>query len=78
MREPDYVDELDELIRKKFATRRAFCEATGISEDLLEQILTRRSNTGSDTVDEALGRIRYRLHIAPFAGSESESDASTR
>jgi hypothetical protein len=78
MRETDYVDELEQLIRKKFATRRVFYEAAGISEDLLDQILTRRTPIGSDIVDEALGRIGYRLHIAPFGGSERQSDASTR
>src|SRR4051794_4357198 len=30
-----YRDELEELIRDHFPSRRAFCEATGIGEDML-------------------------------------------
>jgi hypothetical protein len=31
----DYRAELEALIRRKYATRRAFCQATGLSENML-------------------------------------------
>jgi hypothetical protein len=39
---PDYRHELEELIVRRFPTRRAFCKATGLSEDLLSHVLSRR------------------------------------
>jgi hypothetical protein len=67
---PDYRDELAELIRTKFGTRRAFCEATGISESLLSHVLHRRKDLAIDTLEQALARIGYQLHIAPRADRE--------
>src|SRR5881275_404834 len=40
----DYRDELEELIREKFPSRRAFCEATGLSEDMLSHVLAGRKD----------------------------------
>jgi hypothetical protein len=61
----DYRDELKQLIQSKFPTRRAFCEATGLSEDLLSHVLARRKNLSLETLMMALERIGYRLHIVP-------------
>ena len=36
---PDYRDEIEQLIRVCFKTRREFCEATGLSEDMLSYVL---------------------------------------
>jgi len=69
---PDYRDDLAELIRTRFRTRREFCEATGLSEDMLSHVLARRKHLAIDTLGEALGRIGYALHIAP----SSEAKAS--
>ena len=68
-RPPDYRDELEELVRSRFNTRREFCEATGLSEDMLSHVLARRKHVAIDTLSEALGRIGYTLRIAPKAGS---------
>jgi hypothetical protein len=62
---PDYRDELEELIVRRFPTRRAFCKATGLSEDLLSHVLSRRKHVSIRTLTEALGRIGYVLHITP-------------
>src|SRR5262245_5523569 len=40
----DYRDELEEIIRTKFRTQREFCEATGLSEDMLSHVLSRRKH----------------------------------
>jgi hypothetical protein len=70
-RPPDYRDDLEELIRTRFRTRREFCEATGISEDMLSHVLARRKHLALDTLTEALNRIGYTLHIAPLAEVET-------
>jgi len=64
-RRPDYRDELASLIEQKFQTRRAFCEATGLSEDMLSHVLAGRKNLAINTLEESLQRIGYSLHIAP-------------
>jgi hypothetical protein len=67
---PDYRDELEELIRSKFASRKSFCEATGISESLLSHVLHRRKELAIDTLEQALAKIGYQLRIAPRAEPE--------
>jgi hypothetical protein len=64
-RAPDYRDELEELIQSRFRTRREFCEATGLSEDMLSHVLARRKHLSVDTLEQALDRIGYVLRILP-------------
>lgn len=64
-RPPDYRNDLEWLIRDNFRTRREFCEATGISEDMLSHVLAGRKHLAIDTLSQALERIGYRLQIAP-------------
>lgn len=64
-RRGDYRDELELLIRTKFATRRAFCEATGLSEDMLSHVVAKRKNLGIQTLADALAKVGYSIHIAP-------------
>lgn len=61
----DYRDELEQIILSRFRTRREFCQATGLSEDLLSHVLAKRKNLSIDTLTEALDRIGYTLHISP-------------
>jgi hypothetical protein len=63
---PDYRDRLAELIRSAFPTQKAFCEATGLSEDLVSHVLARRKHLAIDTLSDALKRIGYRLQIVPI------------
>jgi hypothetical protein len=79
----DYRDELEEIIRTKFRTQREFCEATGLSEDMLSHVLRRRKHLAIDTLAEALHRIGYGLHIKPLppidlAGPTKTSKAKRR
>ncbi len=62
---PDYRDELEELIRTRFRTRREFCKATGLSEDMLSHVLSGRKDLSIRALTEALERIGYVLHISP-------------
>jgi len=62
----DYRGELANLILTKFKTRRAFCEATGISEDMLSHVLARRKHMAIDTLSDALDKIGYTIHITPL------------
>jgi hypothetical protein len=61
----DYRDELEDLIREKFPSRRAFCEATGLSEDMLSHVLAGRKDLSLEKLTGALERIGYRLRIVP-------------
>ncbi|MGH8611547.1 MAG: hypothetical protein ACREYF_05765 [Gammaproteobacteria bacterium] len=67
-RTPDYRDEIEELIRARFKTRREFCEATGLSEDMLSHVLARRKHIAIDTLSDALSRIGCFLRIVPQPG----------
>ena len=62
-RPSDYRDELESLIQSKFFTRRAFCEATGLSEDMLSHVLAKRKDFGIQTLTDALAKVGYTLHI---------------
>jgi hypothetical protein len=64
---PDYRDELNTLIRTRFKTRREFCQATGLSEDMLSHVLAGRKHLAIDTLAQALQRIGYSLKIMPVA-----------
>jgi hypothetical protein len=68
-RRGDYRDELENLIRTRFATRRAFCEATGLSEDMLSHVLAKRKNLGIQTLADALTKVGYTIHISPLPES---------
>ena len=60
---PSYRDDLVDLIDTRFPSRRAFCEATGISEDMLSHVLAGRKDLSLAALTKALGRIGYGLHI---------------
>lgn len=64
-RAPDYRDEIERIIRQRFRTRREFCQATGLSEDMLSHVLAKRKHLAIDTLAEALRRIGYALHVVP-------------
>jgi hypothetical protein len=63
----DYRDELEHLILTRFKTRREFCEATGLSEDMLSHVLARRKHLAIDTLNTALAKVGYTVHISPLA-----------
>jgi hypothetical protein len=63
----DYRDELEELIEKNYPNRRAFCKATGLSEDMLSHVLTGRKDLSLESLTRALERIGYRLRLVPAA-----------
>jgi hypothetical protein len=66
MRLGDYRGELEMLILENFPTRKAFCDATGLSEDMLSHVLARRKHLAIDTLTDALAKIGYTIHIAPL------------
>lgn len=68
VREPDYRDDLEDLIRDRFrGSHRAFCKATGLSEDMLSHVLAGRKDFSLEKLTQVLNRIGYRLQIAPTA-----------
>jgi hypothetical protein len=64
----DYRDEIEALVRTRFKTRCEFCEATGLSEDMLSHVLAGRKHIAIDTFSDALSRIGYALKIVPQTG----------
>jgi hypothetical protein len=64
--ESDYRDELELLIQTKFGSRREFCKATGLSEDMLSHVLAGRKNFSIDKLGNALAKIGYTFHISPL------------
>lgn len=72
-RMPDYRDELDDLIRSRFRTRRAFCQATGLSEDMLSHVMAKRKQLAIDTLATALAKVGYGLKIVPLSRTEADT-----
>lgn len=62
-RRGDYRNDLERLILKHFPSRRAFCEATGLSEDMLSHVLAKRKDFGIHTLSDALAKIGYAIQI---------------
>ncbi len=62
----DYRDDLEDVIVHKFPSRRAFCQATGLAEDMLSHVLAGRKNLSLERLTEALERIGYVLRIMPL------------
>ncbi len=71
-REPDYRDELREIIRTRFKSQREFCEAAGLSEDMLSHVLAGRKHMGMDALTHAMERIGYALRIMPSEKTPSK------
>jgi hypothetical protein len=69
----DYRDELQLLIATRFKNRREFCEATGISEDMLSHVLAGRKDLSLGTLGKALDKIGWTLHLAPAHQAAGES-----
>jgi hypothetical protein len=67
----DYRDELQNLIRERFPSQRAFCQATGLSEDMLSHVLAGRKDLSLAALEQALARIGYRLRIQPAPQQKS-------
>ena len=65
----DYREELSAVIQKQFGSRREFCKATGISEDMLSHVLAKRKNLGIETLSDALAKIGYTISIVPMTDS---------
>ncbi|HEV3083808.1 MAG TPA: hypothetical protein VGY66_28765 [Gemmataceae bacterium] len=66
----DYRDELEQLIQSTFPSRRAFCKAAGLSEDMLSHVLKGRKHLSLESLTRALERIGYKLRILPAVPGE--------
>lgn len=65
VRPPDYLDQLEDLVLNHFPSRRAFCKASGLSEDTLDDVLAGRKDLSLGRLSKALERAGYRLRIVP-------------
>jgi hypothetical protein len=73
---PGYREQIAAIIESKFATRRAFCEATGLSEDMLSHVLKGRKDVSISSLTEALQKIGYGLAIVPLVKASERPAAS--
>ena len=69
----DYREKLDALIRNKFGSRRKFCEATGISEDMLSHVLAKRKHLSIQALSDALAKIGYGIQITQIPDTSESS-----
>lgn len=63
---PSYREQIAAIIEAKFETRREFCEATGLSEDMLSHVLKGRKDVSIGTLTESLQKIGYAVAIVPL------------
>jgi hypothetical protein len=63
---PSYQEQIAAIIETKFETRREFCEATDLSEDMLSHVLRGRKDVSIGTLTESLQKIGYALAIVPL------------
>jgi hypothetical protein len=70
---PDYRDHLRIIIATKFKTRRAFCKATGLSEDMLSHVLAGRKDLSLEALTHALQRIGYAIQLVPVQPAKTRS-----
>lgn len=61
----DYRDDLEEIAKTRFNSHRAFCKATGLSEDMLSHVLAGRKDLSIRTLSQALAKIGYELRAVP-------------
>ena len=65
VRPPDLLGDLEDLVRERFPSPQAFAKATGLSEELVEDLLAGRKPLSLEVLEPALERIGYRLQIWP-------------
>jgi hypothetical protein len=65
IRAPDYLDQFEDLVLNHFRSRRAFCQASGLSEKLVDDVLAGRKDLSLEELSKALERAGYRLRIVP-------------
>ena len=73
IRPDDYLSDWEELVLNRFGSRQAFCQATGIAEQVLDRVLAGRQELSLEALTQALERIGYQLRIVP--GLERKSAA---
>ena len=75
-RRGDYRDDLERIILKMFPSRRAFCEATGITEDMLSHVLAKRKHLSIDTLADSLAKIGYGIQLAQLPDASPPASTS--
>lgn len=64
-KKPDYRSGLSEIIDSQFKSRREFCEATGLTEDMLSHVLAGRKDLSIEALTNALDRIGFTIRFVP-------------
>ena len=62
----DYRDQLAAIARERFKTRREFCEAVGLSEDMFSHLCAGRKHLSLETLSKVVERLGCVLKIVPI------------
>lgn len=62
-RERDLRDDIEELVQNNFGSNYKFCQATGIDQGFLSNVLKKRKNFSISKLEMALHRVGYKLTI---------------
>jgi hypothetical protein len=69
---PDYRDQLAAIARERFKTRREFCEAVGLSEDMFSHVVAGRKHLSLETLTQVVKRLGCTLRIVPIVENEAD------
>lgn len=74
-REPDYRDQLGELIARNFPSHYAFSRATGLDQGFLSRLLHKSTHISVERLNRALLRIGWELRLARAVRRKPKKDA---
>ncbi len=63
VKKPDYRSGLSEIIDSQFKSRREFCEATGLTEDMLSHVLAGRKDLSIEALTNALDQMGFTIRF---------------
>jgi hypothetical protein len=78
IRPDDCGGDLETLIRERFESPEAFCQATGLAEEPLRKFLAGRGDLSVTALQQALERIGYSLRIRPAPSVQPKRASKVR
>jgi len=75
VRTPDYVDELQALLRDRKISRYKLAKRTGVSQDLLSHVFRRRKNLSLASLTRLVDALGYRISFKRKVGAAPIEEA---
>ncbi len=75
VRPDDCASDLAELIRTLFASEAAFCKATGLGREAIDNFVAGRGDIPVEALQQGLERIGYSLRIRPMPVAQERGSA---